>query len=57
MSAKAWLHSYIHVRAPFSWTQRILRVKVLGPPGSLAKEQGSLDLVSDYEAQRAHFKA
>ena len=28
-----------------------------GPSGTLAKEQGSLDLVSDYGAQRACFKA
>ena len=39
--------------APFSWTQSVLRVWFWGPSGTLAKKQGSLDLVSDYGAQRA----
>jgi hypothetical protein len=50
VSVKLWLHSdlyeYIWV-LPF-WTQRILRVSVWGPSGMLVKEQGSLELVSDY---------
>jgi hypothetical protein len=37
--------------------QRIIafigKVEVLGPSGTLAKEQGSPELVSDYGAQRA----
>lgn len=56
VSVKLWLHSNIHIWAPFSCTQRTLRVQVWGPSGTLAMEQGSLKLVSGYGAQRAHFK-
>jgi hypothetical protein len=40
----------------FLWTQRILQVYVWGPSGTVVKEQGSLGIVSEYEAQRACFK-
>jgi hypothetical protein len=40
-----------------SWTQRTLKVKVWGPSGTSANEQGSLELTSDYGAHRARFKA
>jgi hypothetical protein len=39
------------IRAPFSWNQRILRVYVWGPSGTLAKKQGTPELVSDYWAK------
>ena len=53
---KTWLHSDIHIWAPLSWTERIFKVQVWGPSGTLPKEQGSLDLVSDYGALRAHLR-
>jgi hypothetical protein len=35
----------------------ILKVEVWGTSGTLIKELGSFDLVSDYRVQRAHLKA
>ena len=57
VSVNLCLHSDMYIWAPFSWTQRTLRVQVWGPSGALAKEQGSLDQVSVYGAQRARYKA
>jgi len=51
------LHPDMHILIPYVCTQRILRVKFWEPSGTLVKEQGSLDLVSLYGAQRACFKA
>ena len=42
-----------YIWVPFAWIQRPL--KVWGPSGTLAKEQGSPELVSDYGAQRGPF--
>jgi len=55
VSVMLWLHSDMYIWAPFSWIQRTLRIEVWGPYGTLAKEQGSPELISDYEAQRARF--
>jgi len=55
VSVKLWLHSDVYNWSPFSWTQRTLRVYIWGPSGTLAKEQGSTELVSDYGAQMARF--
>jgi hypothetical protein len=57
VSVKLWLHSAIHIWVPLSWTQGTLRVHVWGSSGTVAIEECCLDLVSDYGAQRAHFKA
>jgi len=54
VGVKGWLHSVMYIKVPFSWIHRILRVLVWRPCGTLAKEQGSPELISDYEAQRAH---
>jgi hypothetical protein len=50
VSVKLWLHSDMHTWVPSSWTQRMFKVKVWDPSRTLAKEQGSLDLKSDYVA-------
>jgi hypothetical protein len=51
------LASLRHTYLGSSWIQRILRVRVWGLTGNSAKEKGSLELVSNYGAQRARFKA
>ena len=53
VSVKLWPHSDMYIWAPFSWNQRTLRVYVCGPFGTLAKVQGTPELVSDYGAQMA----
>jgi len=49
-SVKLRPHSDMQIWVPSSWTHRILRVSVCGPSGTLVKEQGFLNLVSDEEA-------
>jgi len=50
--SKLWFHSDKHIWVLLSWTQKMLRVEVWGPFGTLVKEEGSIDLASDYGAQR-----
>jgi len=47
---EALVFSDVLIWAPFSWIQRTLRVYVSTPSGTLAKENGSHELVSDYGA-------
>jgi hypothetical protein len=54
VSVKLWPHSDMYNWVPFSWIQRTLKVSVWRPSGTLAKEQGSPELVFEYGAQRAH---
>jgi hypothetical protein len=54
VNMRLWLYSDTYIWVPFSWNQRILKVKVWGPSGTLAMEQGSPQLISDYGAHRAH---
>jgi len=55
--SKLCLHSDMYIWAPFSWIQRTLRLSKSRGHLNLRKEQGYLDLVSDYGAQRARFNA
>ena len=45
VNVKLWLHSEMCIWASFSWSQSTSRVKVWGPFGTLAKQQGSHELI------------
>jgi len=45
VSVELWLHSDMRIWAPSSWSQRILRVYVWGPSGTLVKQLGSHKLI------------
>jgi len=53
VSVRPWLHSrHVHLCSFFLNPEDIKSLK-WGPSGTLAKEQGSLEMISDYGAQRA----
>ena len=54
VSVMLWVHPDMYIWAPFSWIQKTLKVEVWGTSETLAKEQGSHEMVSDYGAKRAH---
>jgi hypothetical protein len=45
VSVRLWLHSYMRIWASSFSIQRMLRLYVWGPSGTLAEEQGSLELI------------
>jgi hypothetical protein len=47
----ASLRHVLYIWAPFLGPRGCLRVEVWGPSGTLLKEEGFLDLTSDYGAQ------
>jgi hypothetical protein len=49
------IHSDMHIWVPSFWTLRISGNLVQGPNGTLAKGQGSFNLLIDYGAKRACF--
>jgi len=57
LSVRPWLHWDMHIWVLSIWILRILRILIWVTSGTLVKEQGSFNLVSDYGAQRACFKA
>jgi hypothetical protein len=54
VNVKLLLHSDMYIWAPFLDPEDI-KSSSLGPSATLTKEQGFLELVSDYGTQRAHF--